>query len=511
MANTEDNSHLHGGLIDPPANKAGIPEDVGESDGYVDYGLHLDRRTPIPTLQTVKGKIQAFNKMSMNSTISGILLAFKSLCQTPKVLINENPNDPNRERATQRAKFLEECMNDMQTPFSDVIGEILGMLEMGFKVMVPQFKARTGYDNDINFNSRYYDGKIGWKAFTPIDPETIEKWKTPRGGGYLELTGISQKITLTGQEIDIPRSRMLLFRTTSSNNDPTGKSLLLGAYLDWVDLVDANKIQMTGLRRNLEGIPYARIHSKLAAAAKTDATSRAGVLAAKKAVTQLDSLKDGGFVLPADRDEHGNLLVDVRMMGSNEGGGNSKIQDAKIIIDQKEGSIARSMLAQFMTIQGKGGSYALSKNQSEVFINSLKGYITQIEGIFNNEAIPRLFAANKEGVSKSDHYLPTITFSEFVKEDVAEFVGALQKTIEMGLFEATPQLQTKAAQVMGIDASGQEELLRERQARKAKLEAQAESDTPPEGDEDLEQQTPDTKSSDITDNGLKDIINGEDE
>ena len=123
----------------------------------------------------------------------------------------------------------------MQTPFSDVVGEILDMLALGFKVMVPQFKARTGYDNNPNFNSRYYDGKIGWKSFMPVDPETIFKWNSPRGTGYLGLTGITQLAPYTAEEIEIPRSRMLLFRTTASNNDPTGKSLLEGAYLDWLN------------------------------------------------------------------------------------------------------------------------------------------------------------------------------------------------------------------------------------------------------------------------------------
>lgn len=506
-------------LIAPPPDSKGVPVDIGESDGYVDYSLQLDKRTPIPTLQTVRGKIQAFNQMRMNSTVSGILLAFKSLCQTPKLLVKEDPNDPDRERAEKRAVFLRECLNDMQTPFSDSVAEILDMLDMGFKIMVPQFKARTGYDNDINFNSRYYDGKIGWKSFMPIDPETIEKWNTPRGGGYLKLTGVTQRIDTTGQELRIPRSRMLLFRTTSSNNDPTGRSLLLGAYLDWKDLVDANKIQMTGLRRSLEGIPFARIHSKMVAQAKTDATARAGVASAKKAVINLDARRDEGFILPADRDDkHGELLVDVRMVGSEDGGGNTKTQDAKIIIDQKEQSIARSMLAQFMTIQGKGGSYALSKNQSEVFINSLKGYMTQIEGIMNNEAIPRLFAANREGISKDDHYLPTISFSEFVKEDVTEFFTALQKTIEMGVFEVTPQVQSKAAQVLGIDPSGQEELLDKRNERKEKMQEEADKaqaagsaagvDSTPEEATGVETdaETPDTKSADITDKNLKGII-----
>lgn len=510
----ESNNDPLNTLIDNPVLDNGkVPKPAGESDGYVDCSLYTDERNPIPSLKTIGGKVEVFNQMQINSTISGIILAFKSLCQTPKLIVTENPDDPDRERASKRAKFLEECLDDMQTPFSDVVAEILDMLAMGFKVMVPQFKARTGYDNNPSFNSRYYDGKIGWKSFLPVNPKTIYKWNSPRGTGFLGLTGITQLSPYDAKEIEIPRSRMLLFRTTASNNDPTGKSLLEGAYLDWLDLVDANKIQMTGLRRSLEGIPYARIHSKLANDAKNNKSAAAAVQSVKKAVLNIDARKDEAFILPADRDEQNNLLAEVRIMGSSDGGGNSKIQDAKIIIDQKEQSIARSMLAQFMTIQGKGGSYALSKNQSEVFINSLRGIMIQIQGIMNNEAIPRLFAINREGVTKGDHFLPKITFSEFVKDDVTEFFGALQKSIEMGVFEVTPQIQNKAAQILGVDNSGQKEGLERRLKEKEEFKKQTQASSvdssdspdgtdPPVSDDDV----PDTKESDITDDTLKNIL-----
>lgn len=498
-----NNDPFHELIPSPDLTEGVAPKDVGESDGYVDYSLYLDKRVPIPTLKTIKGKIAAFNEMKMNSTISGILLAFKSLCQTPKVTVMENQDDPDRERAKARAKFLEQCLEDMQTPFSDVIGEILDMLEMGFKVVVPQFKARTGYDMDSNFNSRYKDGKIGWKNFTPIDPATIEKWNTPAGGGYLGLTGITQVLPRNAQEVKIPKSRMLLFRTTASNNDPTGKSILEGAYLDWVDLVDASKIQMVGLRRSLEGIPFTRIHSKIAGSQNPN--DRAAVIAAKAAVRGIDSRKDNAFSLPADRDEHGHLLIEVGLMGSQEGGGNTRIQDAKVVIDAKEQTIARSMLAQFMTIQGKGGSYALSKNQSEVFINSLRGYMVQIAGIMNGEAIPRLFAINGEGTTDGDHYLPKITFSEFVKDDVTEFFGALQKSIEMGVFEVTSQIQNKAGQVLGVDISGQDELLIKRREKEESL-SQPQNDMVVSDELETDEELEDTTIDDITDPTLKSIL-----
>jgi phage gp29-like protein len=163
------------------------------------------------------------------------------------------------------------------------------------------------------------------------------------------------------------------------------------------------------------------------------------------------------------------------------------------------------MLAQFMTIQGKGGSYALSKNQSEVFINSLRGYIAQIVGIINGEAVPRLFAINGEGTTDRDHYLPRITFSEFVKDDITEFFGALQKSIEMGLFEVTPQVQSKAGQVLGIDISGQEELLTKRREQADKLQ-NMESTQPAVAESDNPDEVPDTTASDITDPTLKSIL-----
>lgn len=490
------------------------PEDVGKASGDIYSHMILDTRNKIPTLKSVAGKVEAFASMKTNSTISGILLAFRAICQTTREMVNENPDDPDKERAKQRAKFLESCLKDMQTPFSDVVGEILNMIPMGFQVMVPQFKARTGYDNDPSFNSKNHDGKLGWKNFTPIDPETIEGWNSPEGGGYLKLTGITQRLQYSGNIMTIPRNRLMIFRAGACGNSPIGKSILEGAYKDWVDLEEAGVIQMVGLRRNLIGIPYVLIHSKIAAKAATDPSARAAIQASKDAVRNLDNTKDLAFVGISDRDERGHKLIEVGLMGSQEGGGNTKIQDAKIIIDAKEQTIARSMLAQFMTIQGKGGSYALSKTQSEVFINSLKMYMNQIADIMNLEAIPRLFAANGEGISKDDNYLPTLSFSDFIKEDVEEFFSAIKEAVETGIFEVTPQIQKKAGQVVGVDITGQEEGLSKRKAeledlkRKAEEEEQNSEGSEPDGlvsDEDV----PETKKEDIKDSTLLSIIEDE--
>ena len=511
MADKKLSSPLVGGL-----------SDQGEASSGIHYNTITDHRTPTKELKTLTQKVTVFNEMKTNSTISGILLAFMSICQTAKTLVNENKDDPDRERAKERAKFLQECLDDMQTPFTDVRGEILDMIPMGFRVIIPQFKLRSGYDNNSNFNSKHNDGKIGWKNFTPIDPSTISGWLTKDGQGYYGLTGVKQQTSLYGTEVIIPRHRLLLFRTISQDGNILGKSILEGAYKDYVDLMDANGIQMVGLRRSLVGIPYARIHSSIAAKADNgNIYDQASIQAAISAVQDLDSRVDNAFTLPSDRDERGNLLIEVGMIGAGEGGGNTHTQDAKVIIDAKEQNIARSMLAQFMTIQGKGGSYALSKTQSEVFINSLKMYMEQVAGVLNNEAVPRLFAINGEGVGTDDNYLPTIQFSDFIKDDVTEFFGALQKSIDSGIFEVTPQIQKKAGQVMNIDISGQEEALEARKAKAEELEereaemfSQAQEADDNEdahekgGDDDSDdgEATPETKSSDITDSGLKDIL-----
>jgi hypothetical protein len=509
LTNEISNSSLVNG------KEGSVPQEVGENSGYIAYSSVIDERTPIVELKSIQGKIETFSKMKTNSTISGILLAFVSICQTSKLIVNENPNDPNRKRAKDRARFLETCLDDMQIPFSDVRGEILDMIPMGFRVMVPNFKARTGRDSDPSFNSKHNDGKIGWKTFTPIDPSTISDWDTPEGKGFTGLKGIRQRLSLNGNESYIPRTRMLNFRTVAHNNSPIGKSILEGAFIDWKDLIDASRIQMTGLRRSLEGIPYARIHTKLANDASTNKAAASAITSVRKALKSLDSKEDHAFILPADRDEKGHLLIEVGLIGSSEGGGNTRIQDAKTVIDAKEQTIARSMLAQFMTIQGKGGSYALSKTQSEVFINSLKMYMSQIEGVMNNEAIPQLFYINSEGLTKEDGYLPTIAFSDFIKDDVAEFFTALQKSIEAGVFEVTPQIQKKAGQILGIDTSGQEKSLKDRKKKREAFEKEAKAldeaslnvtegggESIPDGKD-----IPTTKASDIKDEGLNDILN----
>lgn len=508
---------------EPLPDDGSAPQDYGVANSHIDYSLLLDTRTPIPTLSSVPNRIKAYHAMMTNSTISGILLAFKALCLTAKYSIAESTTDPDRERAKRRAEFLQSCIDDMQVPFMDAISEILEMIPYGFQIMVPQFKLRAGYNQQSALSSQYFDGKIGWKNWLPIDPRTISRWNTPQGGGYFQLTGISQRVSFLAPEVHIPRNRMLLFRTTSSNNDPTGKSLLYGAYKDWVKLEEANEIQMVGLKRCLEGVPYGRVHSKLLADAKTNPSSKSAVNAVKKAVTDFDNRVDRGFILPADTDEQGKYLTEVKIMGSNEGGGNSKIQDSKIIIDSKEQAIARSMLAQFMTISNKGGSYALSKNNTEVFINSLKSYMDQIAGVMNLEAIPTLFLANGEGGTKDDHYYPKIVFSEFIKEDINEFMSGIDKAISSGIFTVTTQIQDKVGKLLNIDTAGQKEALEKRQQEEEEMKQRMlessqnpEEDATDAEDDDVanvanqdDPDTPTTTSDDVTDPELSNILNGD--
>lgn len=439
-----------------------LPSEIAENSGGLDYSLLTDDRTPISELKTISGKVKTFAEMSTNSTIAGILLAFKSMCMTVKFSVEENKKDPDKKRAKENAEYVQECLDDMQTSFSEVMGEILEMIGMGFKVIIPQFKLRSGFDFNANFNSKHNDGKVAWKNFLPIKPNSIFKWNGPEGSGYLGLTGITQQIARNGTYVQIPRNRLLIFRNSSSDNSPIGKSILEGAYKDWVKLIQVIEIQMIGLRRSLEGVPYGLISTDMMASDRKG--DQDGVRAVQAAVRNLDATLDRGFLLPGDRDDQGHLKCEVRMMGAQEGGGNTKIQDAQVIIDAKEQTIARSMLAQFMTISGKGGSYALSKNQSDVFVNSLKGSMDQIAGVMNNEAIPRLFALQDQMFGTKTEYMPRLVFSDFIKEDATEFFASIEKAINIGLFKATPELQRKAAQILNVGAGGQEEGLEEREA-----------------------------------------------
>ena len=246
-----------------PLTSGKEPKDFGQAGLFMFSGHLSQKHNKDPKTNTLRSRISEFRKMQKDPTISGGLKGYENILSIVKWKVVAATEETVGEKykpelADEQKKFLASCFEDMTGQgIIDIVSGAFDMLPMGFQIQVPEFKIRGGQTNDPLTNSIFDDGKIGWKSFKTIDQATILKWLVPDGEGYSSLYGIRQQRIVGGME-DIPRNRILIFRTTAKGDSPEGESILEGAYDPWKRLQRTLEIEEISLRRNLEGIPVAR-------------------------------------------------------------------------------------------------------------------------------------------------------------------------------------------------------------------------------------------------------------
>jgi len=75
---------------------------------------------------------------------------------------------PNKSGKQADADFVQECLSDMSFTWADTLGEILTMLPYGWSLLEIVYKVRGGPSDDPMYNSKYNDGRIGWRKWPPL-------------------------------------------------------------------------------------------------------------------------------------------------------------------------------------------------------------------------------------------------------------------------------------------------------------------------------------------------------
>jgi hypothetical protein len=213
-----------------PAMTAGMTfRDIG-STGLRQFGGWV-REEFLPQL-IGRQAARTYREMLDNSSVVGsITYAITSAMR--KVEWRTQPANDSPE-ASELADFAEECRLDMSHTWEDKIVEALSMLGYGFAPHEIVYKRRLGMrpgpDPDRPGKnlpqSRYDDGRIGWKRQPLRGQDTIIKWFFSENG---QVKGLTQQPWI-GPLIDLPIEKLLLYRPSSHKNNPEGKSILRTAY-----------------------------------------------------------------------------------------------------------------------------------------------------------------------------------------------------------------------------------------------------------------------------------------
>jgi len=373
-------------------------------------------------LPELRGKkaIRKYREMRDNdSTVGAVMYSVEQILRD--VDLHVNPVDES-DAAKAEADFVKSVLDDMDHTLDDHIAEALSFLSYGFGWFEVIYKRRVGpNERSDKKHSKYTDGRIGVRNIAARAPWTINKFDVDQKTG--DVLGIEQSVGLMASKNYIPLNKSLYYRTTSINGDPSGRSILRNAYTSYEYLNNLQSIEAIAVERELAGIPVARIPAEYLSGDASVAQS-GFVNNLQQILRDVKFNEQGYIILPSDTypDKDGapssTRLVDIELMASN---GKRNI-DINPIVSRYQHDIARSVLSEFLLLGSSGGSYALSKSKTDLFLRALESYIQAIVDVLNKQLVERLWQLN--GLNYD--LMPTIEAGDVAPHDLREVAAFLR-------------------------------------------------------------------------------------
>ena len=373
-------------------------------------------------LPELRGKkaIRKYREMRDNdATIGAVMYSVEQILRD--VVLNVTPvNDS--DAAKSEAEFVKSVLDDMDHTLDDHISEALSYLSYGFGWFEVIYKRRVGpTERSDKKHSKYTDGRLGVKKIAARAPWTINRFDVNQKTG--DVLGIEQVVGFMNGKNYIPVNKSIYYRTTSLNGDPSGRSILRNAYTSYEYLNNLQAIEAIAVERELAGIPVARIPAEYLSGDASVAQS-GFVNNLQQILRDVKFNEQGYIILPSDTypDKDGapsnTRLVDIELMASN---GKRNI-DINPIVNRYQHDIARSVLSEFLLLGTSGGSYALSKSKTDLFLRALESYIQAIVDVLNKQLVERLWQLN--GLNYD--LMPTIEAGDVAPHDLREVAAFLR-------------------------------------------------------------------------------------
>ena len=363
-------------------------------------------------LPELRGKraIKKFREMRDNdSTIGAVMYATEQVLRD--VDLKVEPKDDS-DASKKEAEFIESVLEDMEHTLDDHVSEAISFLSYGFALFEVVYKRREGNaTRNPKKRSKYTDGRIGVRKICSRAPWTISRFEVEGQSG--DILGTYQDTGYGGLNKNfIPINKSLLYRTTSLNGEPAGRSVLRNAFTSYERLNQIQQYEAIGIERELAGIPVIEVPAEYLGPDASEAQV-AFVNNIKQIGRDLKFNEQGYLIKPSDtypgKDGEPTTikLVDFKLM-SSEG---KRAIDIDPVIRRYQHDIARSVLSEFIMLgSGSNGSYALSKSKTDLFLRALESYIQSIVDVLNKQLVETIWELNG---------LPFETMPKIVAGDVA--------------------------------------------------------------------------------------------
>ena len=349
------------------------------------------------------------------------------------------------EDATQTEKDICEKLNFnllmMDRPWEEYLIEFMSYIDYGFNPMEKIYqKMETPLGNFI-----------GWKDLRAIAQETVEDWVYNTNSG--DLIGLKQNLSyirhdvttqstqrgVAGNKAEVPRRKFLLFRNRPTRNNPQGKSVMDGCYLDWKYRGIVSEYQSIGVTKDLSGIPFIGIDAGYLSKAEADPSGvEAMNIQAMEQQAANFTANDQAYVkMPIAYDDKGKPLFEFKLMGVE---GSGKSLDTVAIIKEHDKKILTTYLADVLALGKDGsGSFAMSDNLKSILVVGVEYHLRNIQRTLNHDFIRQTYELNEW------EYDPRtacrFVFDDIDDGDIDKFASAVQKVMAVGGARMTEDIE----------------------------------------------------------------------
>lgn len=383
-----------------------------------ELGVAVDRNPrnqlrPDEFLSQLRGQrgIKRFREMRENdATVGAIMFTIEQMLRPVPWRFTPSSDTPEAIRA---ADIVNRSMDNLDIPFTEFIADALSFFTYGFSTFEKVFRRDPA------------TGDIMLARMSPRPQWSIERFDTLPSG---DLVAAEQSTFF--KRVRIPADKLVHFRTTPEQQNPSGRSALRNAYVSYYRLTHLQEIEAIAIERELNGLPVGRIPSEYLG---SNATGNQQAIRAEmeKILREIKRNEQGFMLLPSDlaQDQDGKLstkyLVDVQLLASN---GTRDVDVSKAIVRYQQ-DIARSVMADFIMLgTNDRGSFAMNSSKSNLFLKALHGYMDNIKGTLKTQLMPGWMVMNGLPASAA----PNMDYGVIQSIDIEELGTYIQKLAMAG-------------------------------------------------------------------------------
>lgn len=399
---------------------------------------------------------KTFRLMAQDATVASALSLFEMMISQVDWQVDTGTDDSPEMAA--KAKFLRECIDDMEHTWREFIKEVTSEFTYGFSVHEKVFRRRLHANG-----SRYNDGKIGIKKLPVRSQDTLKEWVYSDDGR--DLIGVKQDLASVqnglryvqlagsngGTEITIPRKKFLLFRVDPKRDNPEGQSPLRNCYFAWKYRTVIEEQEAVGVTRDMNGMPTLYIPPRYMSEDASDA-EKAIYDYYKRIIRNIQNNEQSGMILPQAFDPESRQPLFKFELTSTQG---SKMYDTDAIIRRWDNKILMTLFADMLKMgQDQVGSYSLAGAKTNIMSLAIESRLKEIEDVLNTDLVKQLFALN--GYAPSEE-LPKLKYGELDRIDLEEFSSAVQRIFSVGGIEFDREVANRVRKALGVSEKDENE------------------------------------------------------